>query len=111
MLFADSETQKLIRDTARSVLRDRYPWERLYALERGDAALSAEDLKEFAALGWLGLLAPESAGGSGASLLETAVVIEELGYAGVPAPISAANVASQVLAWSLGSAETAKHLA
>ena len=36
MLFADSETQKLIRDTARSVLRDRYPWERLYALERGE---------------------------------------------------------------------------
>lgn len=98
MLFADSETQKLLRDTARSFLRDRYPWDRLYALERGDAQLSPVDLKEFGELGWLGLVAPESAGGAGASLLDAGVVIEELGYAGVPAPVLMANVAAYVLA-------------
>jgi len=58
MLFADSETQKLMRDTARSFLRDRYPWERLYDLERGRAELSPADLAELAGLGWLGLIAP-----------------------------------------------------
>jgi len=100
MLFADSETQKLLRDTARSFLRDRYPWDRLYALERGEAQLSPGDLKEFADLGWLGLIAPDSAGAGGASLLEAGVVIEELGYAGVPAPVSVANLAAYLLAFA-----------
>ena len=109
MLFADSETQKLMRDTARSFLRDRYPWERLYDLERGRAELSPADLAELAGLGWLGLIAPESGGGAGASLLEAAVVIEELGYAGVPAPVSAATVATRLLALSR-SPEATTHL-
>jgi len=100
MLFADSETQKLLRDTARSFLRDRYPWERLYDLERGRTKFSAGDLKEFAGLGWLGLIAPEPAGGAGASLLEAAVIVEELGYAGVPAPVGVANIAAYLLASS-----------
>jgi len=108
MLFADSETQKLLRDTARSFLRDRYSWERLYAHERGEAQPMPADLKEFAELGWLGLIAPESAGGAGASLLEAAVVIEELGYAGVPAPVAAANLAAYVLAVA-PSPETVRH--
>jgi 3-oxocholest-4-en-26-oyl-CoA dehydrogenase beta subunit len=109
MLFADSETQKLLRDTARSFLRDRYPWERLYDLERGRAQLSAGDLSEFAGLGWLGLTVPESAGGAGASLLEAAVVIEELGYAGVPSPVNVATIAGYVLAQA-ESTETGTHL-
>ena len=108
MLFADSETQKLLRDTARSFLRDRYSWDRLYALERGEAQLSPADLKEFAELGWLGLIAPESAGGAGASLLDAAVIIEEFGYAGVPAPVSTANIAAYLLA-SAPSPENVRH--
>jgi alkylation response protein AidB-like acyl-CoA dehydrogenase len=109
MLFSDSETQKLLRDTARSFLRDRYPWERLYALEQGEAQLTPDDLKEFAELGWLGLIAPESGGGAGASLLEAAVVIEELGYAGVPAPVAATNLAASALA-SSETPEPTQHL-
>jgi alkylation response protein AidB-like acyl-CoA dehydrogenase len=109
MLFADSETQKLLRDTTRSFLRDRYPWDRLYALERAEARLSPGDLKEFAGLGWLGLVAPEYAGGAGASLLDAAGVVEEFGYAGVPAPVSSANLAAYMLA-SVPSPETVRHL-
>ena len=109
MLFADSETQKLLRDTARSFLRDRYPWERLYALERGEAQLAPGDLKEFAGLGWLGLIAPESAGGAGASLLDAAVIVEEFGYAGVPAPVANENLAAYVLI-SSKSPDASRHL-
>jgi alkylation response protein AidB-like acyl-CoA dehydrogenase len=109
VLFADSETQKLLRDTARSFLRDRYAWERLYELERGRAQLSASDLREFAGLGWLGLTTPESAGGAGASLLEAAVVIEEMGYAGVPSPVSVGSTAAYLLE-SAQSPEVEKHL-
>jgi alkylation response protein AidB-like acyl-CoA dehydrogenase len=39
-----------------------------------------------AELGWIGLSAPESAGGSGMSFLDEAVLLEELGYALYPGP-------------------------
>jgi alkylation response protein AidB-like acyl-CoA dehydrogenase len=95
--YADSETQKLLRDTARNYLKDKYPVERLFALEDGEAEFTGSDLKELADLGWLGLLAPESAGGGGLSLLEAAVVLEEVGYAGVPAPVTVSNVAAALM--------------
>ena len=95
--YADSETQKLLRDTARSYLKDKFPVDRLYALEDGDAELGGADLKDFAGLGWLGLLAPESAAGGALSLLEAAAVAEEVGYAGVPAPVIVSNVAAALL--------------
>lgn len=110
MRFRDSETQKLLRDTARAYLRDKYPWERLYALERGDARFAEADLKAFAEMGWLGLPAPESRSGGGLSLLEAAVVVDECGYAGVPAPIAAANVAAGLIATS-ASPDAGRHLA
>ena len=97
MQFSDSETQKLLRDTTRSYLADKYPWYRLYALEEDNGELTSADMKEFAELGWLGLLAPESAGGGGVSLLDAAVVLEEFGYAAVPAPVSISNIAADLL--------------
>jgi alkylation response protein AidB-like acyl-CoA dehydrogenase len=103
VLFADSEAQKLLRSTARSYLAERFPWERLYALERGEA-LAPDELRGLAERGWFALLAPESAGGAGASLLEAAAVVEEFGYAAVPAPVLVAHVAADLLAAAPGPA-------
>ncbi|MCH8815097.1 MAG: acyl-CoA/acyl-ACP dehydrogenase [Chloroflexi bacterium] len=97
MQFGDSEAQKLLRNTARSYLSEKFPWDRLYAMERGDETLTEADIKAMADLGWLGLLAPESQDGGGLSLVEAAVVVEELGYAAVPAPIAASNIAAYLL--------------
>ena len=103
MQFSDSETQKLLRDTTRSYLADTYPYERLYALKQERGQLPSESQKGFAELGWLGMLAPEAAGGGGLSLLEAAVVIEEFGYAAVPAPLLVNNIAADLM--SNGDAE------
>jgi alkylation response protein AidB-like acyl-CoA dehydrogenase len=111
MQFSDSETQKLLRDTTRSYLADKFPWDRLYALEQDRGRLTDADLKGFAELGWLGLLAPESAGGAGASLLEAAVVIEEFGYAAVPAPLGVSNIAADLLARADNEEAVRDHLA
>lgn len=111
MRFGDSETQKLLRDTARSYLATSFPWDRLYALESGEQPLSDEDLRGFADLGWFGLLAPESAGGGGLSLLEAAVVSEELGYAAVPAPVTVTNVSAALFAEAGATNGIADHLA
>ena len=93
MQFADSETQGLLRTTARSYLAETFPRERLFALERGDAELSRDDLRAFAELGWFGLLAPEDVGGGGGTLLDAAALFEEFGYAAVAAPVAVANIA------------------
>jgi alkylation response protein AidB-like acyl-CoA dehydrogenase len=42
--------------------------------------------KDMAQLGWLGLSLPESAGGSGLGMVETAIVLEEIGRASCPTP-------------------------
>jgi alkylation response protein AidB-like acyl-CoA dehydrogenase len=94
MRFDDSEAQKILRSTARAFLADAYPVERLYRIESGQELIVGTDLDDMADLGWFDLLAPD---GDGASLLETAVVIEEFGYAGVPSPVAPINVAMYAL--------------
>lgn len=111
MRFGDSETQRLLRSTARSYLAETFPWERLYDLECGQARLTDADLRGFADLGWLGLLAPESAAGGGASLLDAATVVEEFGYAAVPAPVAAGNIAAYLLSSAGEQDAGAEHLA
>lgn len=103
MRFEDSETQKLLRTTTRSFLADRFPWEKLYALERTEGELGADDLTSFADMGWLGLLAPAEAGGAGLALVEAAVIIDEFGYAGVPSPVVVSNIVADALARLPGS--------
>jgi alkylation response protein AidB-like acyl-CoA dehydrogenase len=98
MRFSDSETQRLVRDTARSYLADRFASERLYSLHHGESPLTEAELNGFAELGWFGLLVAESEGGGGVSLLDAAVVIEEFGYAAVPAPVMMGNIAVALLA-------------
>ena len=97
MQFSDSETQRLLRTTARSFLANAYPWDRLYRIESGEERMTEVDLSEIIALGWFDLLIPEASGGAGASLLDAAAIVEEFGYAGVPSPVAAANVAAYVL--------------
>jgi alkylation response protein AidB-like acyl-CoA dehydrogenase len=97
MQFQDSETQRLLRTTAKSFLASAYPIDRLYRIESGDEAMTEAGLREIGELGWFELLLPEASGGAGASLLDAAAVIEELGYAGVASPVPAANVAAYVL--------------
>lgn len=107
MQFSDSETQRLLRTTARSFLANAYPWERLYRIESGVERMTEADLSEIAGLGWFELLIPESAGGGGASLLDAAAIVEEFGYAGVPSPVAVANIAAYVLS-SAGRADLAQ---
>ena len=51
-----------------------------------------------AELGWLGIHLPEEYGGSGAGLLELAVVLDELGRQVAPGPFLPTVLASAVIA-------------
>ncbi len=97
MRYSDSETQQLLRNTTRSYLAAQFPPERLYAIESGDAPLMEDELQKLTGMGWLGLIAPDTAGGGGLGLVDAAVVIEEFGYAAVPAPVIVSNVAADLI--------------
>jgi alkylation response protein AidB-like acyl-CoA dehydrogenase len=54
--------------------------------------------KDMAQLGWLGLMLPEAVGGSALGLVETAILLEEMGRAACPGPYFPTVLAATVLA-------------
>jgi alkylation response protein AidB-like acyl-CoA dehydrogenase len=96
--LALTAAQQMLAHSARSLLGQRCPPERVQALAL-DPRGFAEDLwKEMAILGWPGLLISADLGGSGGSVLDVIVLVEELGRACVPSPyIPSAVVASRIL--------------
>lgn len=86
MDFAFSDEQQMLRDQARSFLKDRFPEERMAALAECDDGWDPASWEEIVGLGWVGLSTPEGSGGAGMSFLDEAVVLEELGYALYPGP-------------------------
>ena len=100
MRFAFEDHQFAVRDTVGSLLEKRCDAD---ALSQTWKSGSAEPLRplwhELAAVGVQGLLAPESAGGSGLDGLTMAVVLAECGRAAVPLPVmETAAVAVPVIA-------------
>jgi alkylation response protein AidB-like acyl-CoA dehydrogenase len=62
-----------------SEMRELHDELRAVARELLDKAGDEVEWRQFADAGWLGLEVPESLGGAGASFVETAIVLEELG--------------------------------
>jgi alkylation response protein AidB-like acyl-CoA dehydrogenase len=91
-----SASQQILIASARQFLAARCPIElvqRLAVDERGfDPAL----WRGMAELGWPGLLVPSELGGSGGSLLDVALLAEEMGRACLPGPFVTSAVAATV---------------
>lgn len=84
MDFRPSPAQQLLVSTAREFLR-----------KRGD---DPAPWRAMAELGWPGLLIPPDLGGSGGSLVDVALLVEEMGRAGTPGPfVTSAVVATSIL--------------
>jgi alkylation response protein AidB-like acyl-CoA dehydrogenase len=98
MPIAITEDHVALAETAADFLTKRE------ALAGARALLEAEDEPlpswwgELAGLGWLGLHLPEGVGGSGYSLEELVVVVEQFGRAVAPGPFVPTVIASAVLA-------------
>lgn len=97
-----SETQELLKRSARDALAGMCPPSLVRAAEADPAA--ANDLwASMADLGWLGLPFPESAGGSGEDTLTLCVLAEELGYAAAPTPFLASVTQAGLVVAAAGS--------
>jgi alkylation response protein AidB-like acyl-CoA dehydrogenase len=86
MDFALNSDQQLLKDAARTFLDAQCPSAVVRALWDEGRGESEAIWKDMAQLGWLGLALPESVGGSALGMVETAIVLEELGRAACPSP-------------------------
>ena len=83
-----TEEQELLRESAKTFLDDNSPITRMRELRdaKDETGFTRALWKEMADLGWLGILLPESAGGSDMGHGDLGVVLEECGRVLAPEP-------------------------
>ena len=86
MDFGLSEEQEMLQQSAREFLTQECPPTFVRALYTEPDGFSRELHRKMAEQGWTGLLIPEAHGGLGLSMLDMAVLFEEMGRAVVPGP-------------------------
>ena len=92
-----SDSERLLRDAARSFMEREADRRRLVDLQDSPSGYDPRWLATMAEAGWLGLLAPAAAGGGAASALEAALVFEEFGRGPLPGPFFSSSVLATVL--------------
>jgi len=105
MDFNLTEEQEMLKTSARDFLEARCPKSYVREMENDDRGYSPDLWRKMAGLGWMGLALPESAGGSGMSFLDLAVLLEEMGRACLPGPFFAAVVLAGLTILDAGSEE------
>jgi len=93
MDFRPSSAQQLLVATAREFLRKHCPPELVQRLALDPRGFDEALWRRLAELGWPGLLIPPELGGSGGSLLDVVLLVEEIGRAGLPGPFVTSAVA------------------
>jgi alkylation response protein AidB-like acyl-CoA dehydrogenase len=79
MDFSLNEVQQMLQDSVRRFVEKTYSFEKRGALLQSGSAESAENWRTVADNGWVGVAIPESEGGFGGSVVETALVAREFG--------------------------------
>ncbi|HUE38769.1 MAG TPA: acyl-CoA dehydrogenase family protein, partial [Candidatus Binatia bacterium] len=89
MDFGFSEEQDMLRKSARDFLAKESPITYVRRMMEDDVGYSEEVWRKMAALGWMGLILPESYGGAGMNMVDLVVVLEEMGRMVMPGPFFA----------------------
>src|SRR6201986_1538809 len=113
MALVLTEEQSMLRDSARGLISDKAPVSHLRGLRDSKDAtgFSRELWKEFAEMGFAGLLVPEEHGGSALGFVEAGVVMEEIGRTLVPSPfLSTAVLAASALSRGGSAAQKSEYL-
>jgi len=85
--FALSSEQELLKNEARQFLDSECLKKVIRQIEESELGYSPAIWKKMAHLGWLSLVLPEEYGGVGGSLLDLAILFEELGKTALPNPM------------------------
>ncbi len=81
-----SEEQELLQGSTRDFLQQECPIRLVRAMEEDEKGYDPNLWRQMAELGWLGLALPESYGGTGGTMMDLVVLLEEFGRALVPGP-------------------------
>ncbi len=105
MDFAFSEEQEMLRASARDLMKDRYPPERIATIADAPGGFDPEEWRAVAGLGWIGISVPEGEGGAGLGFFEELVLAEELGRGLYPGPFLSCVVLALPLLRAAGGAD------
>jgi len=94
-LYLDDD-QTMLRDTARAFVAEQMPVAHLRGLRDADdpTGFSRDKWKQFAEMGFTGILMGEDAGGLGLGHVEAGIVLEEIGRNLAPSPFLSTAVAA-----------------
>lgn len=95
----------MLRDAVARCLADTCPLEHVRECTERDNPLSDKVLRAVQDLGIPGMLVPEEHGGLGMTLLDAAIVAEQLAYAVAPVPFLASHVLAPIALSEAGSEE------
>jgi alkylation response protein AidB-like acyl-CoA dehydrogenase len=98
MDFSFTSDQTLLKNSARAFLDEHVKPATVRLLWDDPRGESEAVWKEMAQLGWLGLALPEEHGGSGLGMVESAILLEELGRAACPGPFWPTALAAHAIA-------------
>jgi alkylation response protein AidB-like acyl-CoA dehydrogenase len=111
MDFRLSDGQQLLVNTARDFLRRQCPPNVMAESVTSERGFSAELWKEISVLGWPGLLIPSDYGGTGGTIVDVVLLVEEMGRACFPAPyVQSAVAATMLLVTGAGPAQRERRL-
>ncbi|HZS08964.1 MAG TPA: acyl-CoA dehydrogenase family protein [Blastocatellia bacterium] len=110
MDFDLSKPQQLLQQSAREFFSRECPAERVRALMETDTAFDGKLWEAIADQGWTGLVIPEEFGGLGLSVVELAVIAEEMGRAVLPGPFISTTWAAAVIAQAGSEGQRAHYL-
>ena len=103
-----SETQQMLKNSAREFLDSECPDTYVRAMEEDERGYTPEMWRKLAAQGWLGLIFPEEYGGAGLSFLDLSILLEEMGRALLPCPFFSTVLLGGMTIMDAGS-EAQKH--
>jgi 3-oxocholest-4-en-26-oyl-CoA dehydrogenase beta subunit len=110
MDFGLTETQIMLKTTAKDFLAVECPKKLVRTMEQDDIGFPAEFWDKMVKLGWIGLPIPEHYGGSGGSFLDLAVLLQEMGRALVPGPFFSTVILGALIILDAGNKVTKEQI-
>ena len=110
MDFSLTEEQQLLKNSARDFLTTECPKEVVKEIEAGKTGHSEDLWNKMAELGWMGVAIPEEYDGAGMTILDLAVLFEEIGRAAMPGPMFSSLMLGAVPIVDFGSEEQKKSM-
>lgn len=92
-----AESLRMIRDSAAGLAPRSGDFRRIRGLRFTEPGFDRAVFREMCQMGWLGLMIPEDAGGSGLGVSEFCALSEELGASLLPEPLIGAAMAARLL--------------